>query len=305
MAAPATKRTRLVFSSADRNLTTYPTPSDYVITFDEPIADVSSLALVGASLPLVAYQVSPFNRRIPFATNGAAYVAELPLGDYPDPQALAAAAAAAMDDACGAPERFTASFLPRTDNFTFASDQPFRFVFDGGRIPFGPQELDEFATVTSQGVVESMAIAGDQSLVSYAPDCAARILGFGPQIYASALDAGAQHRVTSPYRRDTSHSTSAVLRIDGADVNMSVNPTLNRSFAVFGPKLVDMEAWTHDRAAVKSFYPPLGKLARLRVRISDLGGRPYDFQNHDHRLEFIVTSTPRYQSRPNWTVRAD
>ena len=295
------KKVRLVVSSGDRNLSTYPTPASYMLTFDEPFVDVVSMTLLSASLPLCAHQVSSSNDTFAFSSNDRTYTVVIPRGDYEPPETLASVLTDLMNDACGVVGLFTVNYDPRIDGFKFGSGTPFRLLFDGGTVAFGPQIQDEFGAMTSLGIVENLAIAGDRG-VTYPNSSAARVLGFGPTTYDSS---GVGYYVlTSMFRRDVSHTQSAVICIDGADVNVSVNNVFNRSYAII-TKQTSLESWLADRNVSKTFNPPMGKMAKIRVRVFDIYGNPYDFQNHDHRLEFQLACSPRYQSKPNWTVRAD
>jgi hypothetical protein len=314
---PTIKKVRVVVSSADRNLSTYPNPADYLVKFDEPFVDVVSMALVSANVPLVAPDVSLLNNRLDFAvtlptpgnSTEVTYTKRLPPGDVVNGDALAALVADAMNSATAGDGdfEFRVQYVQRTDGFVIKSlaGVQFRLIFFGGTQPYGPQSVDEFGQLTPQGLVEQVGVAGERS-TTYSANCCARLLGFGPFNYASVLNSqDNSQEVKSAFRKDwTSHKDTVVLSIDGADVNVSVNNTLNRSFAVLGPRCLEFELQNQD-LAVKNYNPPVGKLAKLRVRLMDLNGNLYDFQNRDHRLVFVLHCMPRYQSRPNWTVRAD
>lgn len=298
------KKIRLIVSSADRNLTAYPLPSSYAINFDEPFVDVVSLTLLSASVPLIAYQVSDSNNKVSFFTfaDNTRYDIELPEGNYEPPNALASVLENLMNDACGVPSLFSVTYRETVDGFRFTSDVKFALLFDGGVVAYGPQVVDEFSITTPTGVIDRLETAGDKT-ISYPTDSAARVLGFGPKNYVSEKK-GLDEVVQSAFMRDVSHTQTAIMYIDGADVNVSINNVLNRSYAIIGPKQAALESWLFDRHVNKNFNPPIGKLGKLRIRILDVFGKPYNFQNQDHRLEFLVSCTPRYQSRPTWTVRA-
>ena len=151
------------------------------------------------------------------------------------------------------------------------------------------------------GVLTPGGSLGDRA-ARYPANSSARILGFGPFTYASTELLQGVHQLTSPFRRDLSHTTTAILSISGADINVSIDGTLNRSFAVITSK--GPYPSLSERISTKTFNPPVGKLPRLHVEFRDVYGNAYDFQNQDHILEFVVTCSPRYQSKPSWTVRA-
>jgi hypothetical protein len=275
-ADPPSKRNRVIVHSAARNLSADPTPACYTITFDEPYTDVTALELICADVPLTAYQVCASNRAMKFrGSDGVTRTATLTPGDYEPPALLADEVAARMNDAAGTPGLYACAYDPRRDSFAFSSAQAFTLLF----------------------------ASPDSGDVAYASGSPARILGFGPRDYAAELADQSVYRVLSEFRRDVSHTKTAVICIDTADVNTSAANPFNRSFAIVGPSATEIYAWQPKRQAIKTYNPPIGKYARMRVRVLDVFGEPYDTQNHDHRLEFMITSSPRYQSRQNWTLR--
>ena len=251
---------RLIVSSADRNLSIYPTPASYVVTFDEPFANVVSMTLVSASIPLVAHQVSTSNNvfRYRFAENHPATEVEIPIGDYASGEDLATTLTGLLNSI------IRVNYVARRDGFAFNAASPFELLFDGGD--------------------------AQTNVVSYAKGSCARILGFGPRNYVSS-PAGA---LSSAFKRDLSHTSTAVIYVDDADVNVSINDSFNRSFAVIS-RQDDLTVHMHDMHDMhmkKTFDPPMGKMGRIRVRINDVFGCPYDFQNRDHRLEFVLGVAP-------------
>lgn len=293
----AVKRVRLIVTSADRNMSIDPTPASYTVTFDEPLVDVASMSLVNASVPLVAYQVSPQNSRLTFRIGGITRTISLPVGDYDPPSKLADQVAASIALSCDQPGIINVTYNETRDAFDFRAGEPFALLFDGG---------NSMAEASREGALDMGVLTPGGSLgdraARYPANSSARILGFGPFTYASTELLQGVHQLTSPFRRDLSHMTTAILSISGADINVSIDGTLNRSFAVItsnGPY-----PSLSERISTKTFNPPVGKLPRLHVEFRDVYGNAYDFQNQDHILEFVVTCSPRYQSKPSWTVRA-
>ena len=306
-ATPALKKMRMVVSSADRNLQLHPTPSDYTILLDEPVRSVTSITLLNACIPLVAYEVSESNNELTFRVGAevTSTTVAIPVGDYPDPAHLAAALTAAMNT--DSAWDFLVEYVPRLDAYTFSAAVPFTLLFDGGRVAYGPQELEEFSTITPEGMVERVGLTGQQTVSYRKSSSAARILGFGPKDYPSSVAVGPNsqnlerpHALTSAFRRDVSHSRTAVVCVDNADINMSINNLVSRSFFVVGPKQADFEHSLPDRGIAKFFSAPLESLDKIRVRVFDMSGAPYNFNNHDHRIELQITYSPRNQSRPSW-----
>lgn len=294
---PVTRKVRLVISSADRNLTSYPSPSKYVVKFDQPYTDVSSLTLISAQVPLTAYQISDSNNVLTFRLSQETFTALIPHGDYEPPPLLAEAIQDAMNKAANLPGLFKVTYVPFRDHFSFSSFSSFHLLFDGGLKPYGPQIPIEFGISRDE-----FGIAGDRS-ITYPDSSIAKAIGFGPKDYEAQQDA-MDYVLNSEFRRDATKKV-AVIYVDGADVNHSLNDAFNRSYVVIGDRQAELAHWLPDRQVTKSYNPPQGSLAEIRIRINDINGKPYDCQNHDHRLEFLLTTTPRYQHRPNWTVRAE
>ena len=296
----SSKKFRLVISSADRNLSMYPNPASYTLSFDEPFSDVVSISLLSASIPLVAYEVNAWNNRLSFTTLDGPVEVVIPEGNY-TPSEFAIELASLMS-AATTTATFDVEYVPRRDIYRFISATPFKLHFDGGTVAYGPQELDEFGRLTSQGIEEYTAVAGEQS-VSYRARSPARLLGFGPQNYSSIPDAAnpTRHVLESVFRRDVSDTKTAIVYLSGTDINVSPNNTFNKSFMIVGP---DLEESLPDRLITKNYNPPMPKMPKLTIRILNIYGDLYDFQNQDHRFEFLLTCSPRFQRRLKFTERA-
>lgn len=72
------KRKTVVISSADRNLNTYPNPSNYEVTLKEPINDVSEITLVEGNIPSSQYNINKFNNVLHFTENIGNIISEKP-----------------------------------------------------------------------------------------------------------------------------------------------------------------------------------------------------------------------------------
>jgi hypothetical protein len=279
------KYVRLIVSSADRNVNFDPTPASYTIDFDEPYSDVSMLTLLSANVPLVAYTVNANNDTLTFGTDNGEYIAKLPHGDT-GPIGLAEKLGPLMT--AESLETFEVAYDVAKDSFVIActSSSEFYLDFNGGEVPYGPQYFNE----------KDGTFSGDKSL-TYRANSPARLLGFGPRKYSST-----NSTVKSEFRKDFDHTKTALVFIDGADVNQSTKDSTNKCFAVINPK---KREYVPDLQIFKVFNPPNGKYSRMRIRLTDIYGNPYDTQNYDNVFEFRLTCIPRFQSKPNWTVRAD
>ena len=75
--------------SKDRERATYPTPSDYVVRFNTPFANIVGLEVLEATIPRTMYNVDVANNKIRFCIYAAGYAlektyttVEVPIGDY-------------------------------------------------------------------------------------------------------------------------------------------------------------------------------------------------------------------------------
>ena len=72
-----------IICSEDRNYTTYPDPSNYIVKLKDVYKNVTSIALFNASIPNTSYLVDYRNNLIYFReTQCEQLVAEVPEGDY-------------------------------------------------------------------------------------------------------------------------------------------------------------------------------------------------------------------------------
>jgi hypothetical protein len=124
------------------------------------------------------------------------------------------------------------------------------------------------------------------------------LLGLPCGLHASALDpdGSGNHVLRSAYRKNFDDIQYLVLEINLLTVNQSLNPTVNKSFAILHR---DPNRNAHDKARVrKVFNPPIGKFDRVQVTVRDRYGNLYDFQNQDHHIELLFEShvvTRRYR----------
>ena len=264
------KKTKLVvIDSRDRDTVAYETPDKYIIDLPDDIQDVAAMKLMLADVPFSSYTVGTNNNRIPFCIgplphHSPLFVAVLPVGDYSDPEDMATCLTQALNNEMPPVPWFNVTYSPRTDNFVITGK-------------------GEFALVFGQ------------------PNTAGRLLGFSPKgTYPGKLDetssssnssSNISYVVTAPFRRDFSPSKYVVLNITpSAELLVSANNATNRSFAILPRRMHDMSLV--DQTSVmfeKTWTPPLSRIARIAVELTDYDGNPYDFQNQEHRLQLLFT----------------
>lgn len=261
MAMPVLEVTRIVVDSADRDRSTHPTPSSYVVHMPYDIFNVCSVRLVNAKMPTSpAYLVGQGAPQRVFVTlsSGQQATATLPYGDYANAADVAGALQTALNDAAGA-AIFSVSVDTRLDRYVISSTAA--FSIDASRMH----------------------------------PATAQVLGLRPNKNEAAVYDGANNAwvLAAPFRKcmDAPYRSSAVLRLNlpSAEVLVSASQTLNRAFAILAPGASDRD--TAGLPYEKRWVAPVGRLSRFHVEFVDVFGEPYDFQNQEHRLEFAVEST--------------
>lgn len=96
--------------------------------------------------------------------------------------------------------------------------------------------------------------------------------------------------IIAPYRINLSDNQYIILNVDQATVNNSINPNLHKSFAVLNPLMSQVNFSNTNTKIIKYLNPPIARITKLKIRLTDYYGELYDFQNHDNRLEFILVS---------------
>lgn len=274
-----TTQKRVVIDSRDRDEHYYPLPARYEVRLEDDLEDVVEMTLVVADIPFCAYTVSAQTCAVPVSfalTNTTAPpieagVAELEVGDYPGgatevapvlAMALNVMASSAVPTAV-IDTHFTVETVARTDSLLIRCQTPFTLGFGSSGTPHN----------------------------------AARVLGFSPnKDYSSVMDPAVPshpHALRAPYRFNKRPVSYVLLSITtpGAELLQSNNNATNRAFAVLPCRQsteMSINA-SNDNPFTKRWNPPLARVARVAVTITDYDGVLYDFQNQDHRLELIFT----------------
>lgn len=274
---------RVVVDSRDRNTILYPKQNRYQLSFDNEIRNVTRIDLVSADVPLSAYLVSQKNELVPFSiddgsgNNKQNRTAVLRVGDY-DTEELREELERALDAAASdiKSDAFRVKFVKRLDRYEVYCENEFDLLWRG-----------EDGT-HSQGM---------QPTRRYAERSAGRLLGFDAKdassVTASSDDAPtASHtqQVVAPFRKNFSYDRYIVLRLSPTEEAVqSANENVDKSFAVLVDKKADNAgfAFFNNESPAYVYNPPVARLRKLEFTFTDRDGEPYDFQNHDHRLELM------------------
>lgn len=250
----SSKYTRIVIDSRVRNKTLFSNPNDYEIPFEDDINDCYSAKLLYVDIPFPMYLINSNFNKIYFKVGATSYTATIASGDYAAPADLATAITTAMNAAL--PATFQVTYNSRLDNFNFNATTSFTLVFTNVTNPLY------------------------------------QLLGFNQKNYVSSADPGTPaypNLIASEFRKNYDYNNYIIMDIDQFDLLKSVDRDLNKSFAII-PKNYNNLNICDEFGIEKFFSPPIPRMTKIRVRLYDRFGNPYDFQNMDHRFEILVTS---------------
>jgi len=247
------KYTRIVIDSKDRNQNLFTNPNEYEIVLDDDINDVVSAQLISADIPFVSYLINDTYNQLVVTIGSTTSTLTLTSGDY-SPTDLATHIQAKLNAVSAG--NFSISYDSVKDNFRFRSKVTFTLVF--------------------QNVSNPLSM----------------LLGFKNQNYSSGVSSEIDAYVNviqSPYRKNFDYNKYIYLVVDQFDLNKGNAKPINKSFAALTEQYTNL-AINDKPKIVKYFSPTIPRLAKIRVSFYDRFGNKYDFQNQDHRLEFLFTS---------------
>jgi hypothetical protein len=278
---PDIKQVHLVVDSRERNRRLFPNPNNYEVNLVNGLNDVREIRMIASTFPFSRYMVHDNNNVMDVVIGSAQVKAIVETGEYESPSDMAEALQEALNDAVSG-ELFKVEFSARKDNFTISCTRSFSLMFQGGCFSHGFNSNPDF---------------------KYADKTIARIVGFGPESYASAVDENTssvfRNVVSSPFRKNFEIDDTLIVSIDLMEINKSTSDTIENSFALVcrnGAYPENAKTVYYDEQIVKKFVPPLGKLTKFKVSIRDYDGYLYDFQNQEHRMEFLVDTNIRNRS---------
>lgn len=259
----SSKYTRIIIDSRDRNTTLNPNQNEYEIVLDDEIEDVTSAEIIAADVPLPAFIVqTKYGVPTIIHHNGSKTELRIEQGDY-TANDISTLYANMLQSS---PQSYEVIYNRFKDGFVFSSDQPFHIDFE-----------------QSKGIH--------------------LLLGFKAVTYVSLFNVQTQkHTIQSQYRKNFDISKAIVLHIDQFSLNHSTNNVTNKSYAIIPFAYSKLNIVNPSLNVKKYFNPPIGRLAKLRIRFYDMFGDPYDFQNQDHYIQIMIESrkhTRRYQDFQN------
>jgi hypothetical protein len=266
---PDLKVVRLVINSNERNKVLFTNPNSYEINLVDDIPYVTFVKLIASVFPFSSYTITTTNNLIHYTMANTAMVASIPIGDYTDGDDLASAVQAALQASVNGTQMFNVMYVSRTDNFVIQCTRSFTLNFKGEAFVSQFNNNPDFR---------------------YPVHSAGAVLGFGISSYASAPIGGGgvyQNAIQSPFRMNLKFFDDIIVNIELMNLNKSTSDSVNESFLVLSKNGENVTHYDSHHVA-KYFYPPVAKLNKIKVTITDMNGNLYDFQNQDHRMELMV-----------------
>lgn len=244
------RKIRYCIDSRDRNHTLYPSPSKYVLDTEEMLKDIVQVELTLADFPFNDYTITTNNNILHTSVDNY----EIPPGIY-DGEVLA--------DTLSQITPFTVEYNVITDKLSFTSTEDTTLIFQ-------KPDLVRYDLNSEMNVYPENSIG--------------KALGFP----VSTIELVANEPLEANFRVNLRAENYIVMYLSPSKVFSSKNNNLLNCFAIINKG--DTEGWANDTViSSKRFHPCLPNLNKLNVKFCDRDGKPYDFQNKDHRMEIVFT----------------
>ena len=249
-----TKYTRVVVDSRVRNKNLFPNPNSYEIPFEDDINDVKTAKLIYMDIPMSLYLINENFNTIYFNINSISYMATIPTGNYNATELASEMQTQinAVVASASVATTFAVTYNTRLDKFTFSS-----------------------------------TLLAFSLLFANKPRNLASLLGFSDIKAQYTSDTNSQ--ITSEFRINLNYNNYIIMDIEQFDMLKSIDRDLNKSFAMIPSSSTNLNI-IDELNIIKHFSPSIPRLNKLRVRLYDRFGNPYDCQNMDHRFEITFTS---------------
>ena len=263
------KYTKIVIDSRDRNTNIYPNPSSYTINLEEIIDDIFIAELLIANVPFSEHVVCDSNNIMKFIVDNIYEVnVKITNRNYDETQLAEEFTSVLNSNQTSINNSLTFNVIYNkfTNKYTFTCNLPF--------------------VIIASDRVEKDYNGNDEN--KYTTNSTSKLLGFGKEKYYSNFDI--VHSIEAPFVRNFNDSNYIALHIDQFSVNKSISSVTNKSFAILS-KAYTLQSFISAGAYVKKFFPqPIAKLSKLTIKLYDVDGNLYNFQNKDHRLELMLHS---------------
>lgn len=262
-----------MLDSRDRNTDSFPDPNDYYVDTYDVFRNVTSVGLMAAVIPNTVYNIYDGINQIHFEeTNGVELIGVIEPGNY-DNTTITTAVKNALENTVGANSGYTVTIDTATDKMTIVSD-----LLGGG----GVFNLNFAGDAVKKGI--------DGTNVSYQQGSVGPYIGFAPTDLSGVntyTGTGVVNLNTLPYM---------LLFIDNLEKYESTTEP-HRAFCQILRNSLGTEGGSNTTSGqpytlhthrsfinVKHFSPPLAKLDRLKIRLTDYYGNVLNFNGADHSL---------------------
>jgi hypothetical protein len=126
------RKTRVPIDSRTRNISLYPSQNSYAIELEDNIEDIDSCKLIYCDIPMPMYLINNNFNKIQINISNTIYNITLINGNY-DTNTLATEMQTRLSNITG--QSFTVTYIPLTDNYTFACTTAFSIIFLGYQNP--------------------------------------------------------------------------------------------------------------------------------------------------------------------------
>jgi hypothetical protein len=275
--------TRVVVDSRDRNTNLYPTPSSYSINLEETIEDIFIGELLVANIPFSQNLINKNNNCIKIKVNSVEIIVLLKSKNYTETELATEIQTTLNNNPASLINGYSFSVLFDADTlkYSFACNYPFQVI--------------------ASDRIETDYNGNDEN--KYTKNSAFKILGFGKEVYTSVNESSV-YRIDAPFSRNFTDSNYIVIYIDEFSINKSISSNLNKSFAVVQDRYISLSYFSATNFIKKFFPQPIAKLSKITIKMYDVDGNLYDFDNKDHRLEIMLHSYKHVRGYNSYIVGA-
>lgn len=273
----------LVVDSRMRNELLYPNPNKYELQLEECLNEVVGIDILKADVPFSRYKIHSGNNKLQFTWGGTKHTITIRTGDYfgsPDEVFLATEIQSKMNTAIGVsvdnPD-INVSYDSLEDKIVFKNE--------------ASSPKPSFSITAGEVVNQS---SGKRE---YLDNSIGKTLGMKPKTYDMIPQGETnEYYIIPDYRHQFEKDSYILLRLKAggqrAEVLDSVEEPIKSSFAVIDRNEGDLNKVDVERIG-KTFPTRLNSLSKLRIEFVDIEGREYDFQNKEHRIEFLVRTNDK------------
>jgi len=265
----------LIINSRERNRTSWDNAYSFQILLDEPIRFVRSIKLLDFICHLERrYLVHEYNNTFTITYSGTSATVTIPEGDYDltlyggTPTTLASTVASQIQDVLQNKIGGTAAAATVTASVSAVTDK-ITLKYNNNDVS------DETLTINFSTSVSNK-------------DTLAYVLGFKENTDYTVADGDGE--VTADFRLNYTKSSVAVISINHNDFNVVKSNLSNKTNDTYGIVNIDKDynKYKAGTPITKFFYNQLNYLDRLRIDINDIYGNPFDFQDSDLIMTFLI-----------------